>query len=168
MAPALRAQSKREVRTPLDVPRRRIDLGHANSPQDERRALLELAQRAKSGTYLHLPIWLLVTVSSGLPSISPAFFWCNTAYIGLFTAIRLWIYPRFPRWLDTHPTATVRTGFALVTLPTLHWGMLSAATIFFDSLSRDRVPFLVVALSMATAGSVVLSIIPSLWICMPL
>ena len=55
-----------------------------------------------------------------------------------------------------------------MTLPTLHWGILSAATIFFDSLSRDRVPFLVVALSMATAGSVVLAIIPALWICMPL
>ncbi len=53
-------------------------------------------------------------------------------------------------------------------LPTLQWGMLSAETIFFDSLRREWLPFEFVALSMATAGSVVLAINPALWICLPL
>jgi signal transduction histidine kinase/DNA-binding response OmpR family regulator/HPt (histidine-containing phosphotransfer) domain-containing protein len=46
--------------------------------------------------------------------------------------------------------------------------MLSAETIYCGFLSRERLPFQVVALSMATAGSVVLAINPALWICMPL
>jgi hypothetical protein len=117
-----------------DVPQRRIDLAHADSQQDIRRSLLEIAQRAKSGTYLHLPIWLLIAVSSGLPSIAPMFFWCNTAYFGALTMVRILLHRRFTLWLDTHPVATVRVGFALMMLPTLQWGMLSAETIFFDSL----------------------------------
>jgi len=143
-------------------------LAHANSPQDARRALLELAERAKSGTYLHLPIWLLVTLSGGLPSIAPTFFWCNTIFFGALTASRISIHSRFSSWLDSHPVATVRVGFALMTLPTLQWGMLSAETQFCDSLSREWLPFLIVALSMATAGSVVLAIVPALWISLPL
>ena len=156
------------VRLDQDVPEQGIYLAHVNSPQDARRALLELAERAKSGTYLHLPIWLLVTVSSGLPAISPIFFWCNTVFFGALTASRISLHRKFPLLLDTHPVATVRVGFALMTLPTLQWGMLSAETLCFDSLSREWLPFLFVALSMATAGSVVLAIIPALWICMPL
>jgi signal transduction histidine kinase/DNA-binding response OmpR family regulator len=143
-------------------------LAPVNSPQDTRRALLEIAQRAKSGTYLHLPIWLLVAVSSGLPAISPTFFWCNTAFFGALTAVRILLHRRFSLWLDAHPVATVRVGFALMMLPTLQWGMLSAEMICFDTLSRAWLPFEFVALSMATAGSVVLSINQALWICMPL
>jgi signal transduction histidine kinase/CheY-like chemotaxis protein/HPt (histidine-containing phosphotransfer) domain-containing protein len=117
---------------------------------------------------LHLPIWLLVTLSSGLPVIAPAFFWCNTAFFGVLTAVRIILHPRFSLWLDTHPVATVRVGFALMILPTLQWGMLSAETMFFGFLSRERLPFEIVALSMATAGSVVLAINAALWISLPL
>ena len=138
------------------------------SPQDARHALLELAQRARSGTYMHLPIWLLVSVSSGVPWVLSTFFWCNTAFFGALTATRVLFHRKFPQWLDTHPVATVRAGFALMMIPTLQWGLLSAETLLFSSLSRERMPFEVVALSMATAGSVVLSINQALWISLPL
>ncbi len=117
---------------------------------------------------MHLPIWLLVTVWSGLPGIAPNFFWCNTAFFLGLTAVRILGHRKFALWLDTYPVATVRLGFVLMTLPTLQWGMLAAESIFFGFLSRERLPFEVVALSMATAGSVVLAINPALWICMPL
>jgi len=143
-------------------------LADANSPQDTRQALLELAQRARSGTFMHLPIWLLVTISSGLPWIFPTFFWCNTALFVSLTAARIVLHRGFAQWLDTHPVATVRAGFVLMTVPTLEWGMLSAETDFFGRLSRDRLPFEFVALGMATTGSVVLAIRPALWISMPL
>jgi len=133
-----------------------------------RRAILEIAQRAKSGTYLHLPIWLLITVSGGLPSSAATFFWCNTAFFGALTAVRVLLHLSLPRWLDSHPVVTVRVGFALMMLPTLQWGMLSAETLFFAGLSHEWLPFEFVALSMATAGSVVLSIDKALWITMPL
>jgi len=145
-----------------------MDLDKITSPQDARHALLELAQRARSGTYMHLPIWLLVSVSSGLPWVLSTFFWCNTAFFGVLTATRVLFHRKFPQWLDTHPVATVRAGFALMMIPTLQWGLLSAETLLFSSLSRERMPFEVVALSMATAGSVVLSINQALWISLPL
>jgi hypothetical protein len=48
----------------------------------ERNALLDLAQRAKRGTYVHLPIWLMLASWTGLYSAVPAFFWFNTAIFG--------------------------------------------------------------------------------------
>jgi len=117
---------------------------------------------------MHLPIWLLVMVSSGLPWVLPRFFWFNTAIFCALTAARIVLQRKFSVWLDTYPVATVRVGFVLMTIPTLQWGMLSAETLFVDSLARVRLPFEFVALSMATAGSVVLAINPALWISLPL
>jgi len=138
------------------------------SHQDTRQALLELAERAQRGTYIHLPIWLLVTIATGLPAAAPVFFWSNTSLFCAITAVRLWLHRNFPRWLQTSPVAAVRAGFAAMTVPALQWGALAAEAVFFEFLNRDRIPFQFVAVGMATAGSLVLSINRALRLSMPL
>jgi signal transduction histidine kinase/CheY-like chemotaxis protein len=143
-------------------------LAHSHAIQDTPRALLELAERAKTGTFLHLPIWLVVTLWNGLPSIAPTFFWCNTAFFVALTAVRIILHRKFPLWLESHPVATSRAGFALVIIPCLQWGMLAAEAVSLVFLGSERLPFVFVAVGMATAGSVVLAINPALRLAMPL
>jgi signal transduction histidine kinase/DNA-binding response OmpR family regulator len=143
-------------------------LDRIKSQQYTRQALLELAERAQRGTYIHLPIWLLVTISTGLPGTAPGFFWCNTALFCAMTVARLFLHRHFPRWLQTNPSAAVRAGLVAMVVPALQWGALAAEPLYLDFLSRDRIPFQFVAVCMATAGSLVLSINQALRLSMPL
>jgi len=147
---------------------REAHLTRIHLPQDTRQALLELAERAQRGTYIHLPLWLLVSIATGLPGIAPVFFWCNTAAFCALTAARLILHRTFPQWLQNDPVAAVRLGFALMTVPALQWGALAAEPLFLDFLSRDRIPLEFVAVGMATCGSLVLSINRVLRLSMPL
>ena len=92
----------------------------------ERNALLDLAQRAKRGTYVHLPIWLMLASGTGLYSVVPAFFWSNTAIFSFVTAMRLVMHARFESWLNRRPRLAKYAGFLAVVGPSAHWGVLMA------------------------------------------
>ena len=51
-----------------------ISLDTVNPQSLERQALLDLAQRAKRGTYVYLPTWLLLAAWGDLPAHAPTFF----------------------------------------------------------------------------------------------
>jgi signal transduction histidine kinase/DNA-binding response OmpR family regulator len=124
----------------------------------ERHALLDLAQRAKRGTYVHLPVWLLVASWTGLYSAVPAFFWLNTAVFGCATAMRLVMHARFETWLDTQPRLAKCNGFLAVIGPSAHWGVLMAIAYAWPSLHAARLPIMLTAVGVATAGTTVLSL----------
>jgi signal transduction histidine kinase/DNA-binding response OmpR family regulator len=124
----------------------------------ERHALLDLAQRAKRGTYVHLPVWLLVASWTGLYSAVPAFFWFNTAVFGCATAMRLVMHARFETWLDTRPRLAKWSGFLAVIGPSAHWGVLMAIAYAWPSLHAARLPIMLTAVGVATAGTTVLSL----------
>jgi len=124
----------------------------------ERNALLDLAQRAKRGTYVHLPMWLLLALWTGLHSIVPAFFWLNTSVFGCVTVMRLVMHAKFETWLDTRPTFAKTAGFLAVVGPSAHWGVLMALSYSWLNLSSARLPIMLTAVGVATAGTTVLAL----------
>jgi signal transduction histidine kinase/CheY-like chemotaxis protein len=124
----------------------------------ERHALLDLAQRAKRGTYVHLPMWLLLALWTGVYAVLPAFFWINTAVFGGVTAMRLVMHAKFTTWLDTRPTLTKAAGFLAVVGPSAHWGVLMALSYSWPSLSSARLPIMLTSVGVASAGTTVLSL----------
>jgi signal transduction histidine kinase/CheY-like chemotaxis protein len=124
----------------------------------ERNALLDLAQRAKRGTYVHLPIWLMLASGTGLYSGVPAFFWFNTAIFGFFTAMRLLMHARFESWLNRRPGLAKAAGFLAVVGSSAHWGVLMAIACAWPRLHAARLPIMLAAVGVATAGTTLLAL----------
>jgi signal transduction histidine kinase/DNA-binding response OmpR family regulator len=123
-----------------------------------RQALLDLAHRAKRGSYIHLAIWLLVAVGTGLPLSAPAVFWFNTGLFCCTTAARVAIQRRFPSMLSTRPTLAKCAGLAALLTPCIHWGLLSAASLMGKVLHPAFLPLGLVVVGLASAGTIVLAI----------
>jgi signal transduction histidine kinase/CheY-like chemotaxis protein len=136
-------------------------------PPRERHALLDLEQRAKRGTYVHLPMWLLLALWTGLYSVVPPFFWINTAVFGLVTAMRLILHAKFKAWLDTRPTFAKAAGFLAVVGQSAHWGGLMALSYSWPSLSSARLPIMLTSVGIAAAGTTVLALNRSLRLTYP-
>jgi signal transduction histidine kinase/CheY-like chemotaxis protein len=121
-------------------------------------ALLELARRAHRGTFLHLPLWLLISAFTGLYASVPVFFWCNGLGILAFMLVRIALQRSLNGWVSTRPSRARALVMAFVMVPCLHWGLLSAAALCFDFLQPDAMPLAFVSVGLATAGTTVLSI----------
>jgi signal transduction histidine kinase/DNA-binding response OmpR family regulator len=124
----------------------------------ERTDLLDLAQRAKGGTYIHLPIWLLLAIWTGLPSRAPLVFWPASAFFAAITLLRLALHAQFAEMVRARLELAQRAGLAVVMSPCLLWGLLAAAAYHSDSLRPAVVPFQFVVVGLAAAGTIVLSI----------
>jgi diguanylate cyclase (GGDEF)-like protein len=124
----------------------------------EQRGLLDLAQRAKRGSYLHLPLWLLLCLWTGVATRAPVMFWTNTLLFGLNTAARLRLHARFERLVIEWPQQARVRGFILLMMPCLQWGLLTAVSLYWVPMQPLFRPLELTAVGLATAGSVVLSI----------
>lgn len=124
----------------------------------ERRALLDLAHRAKRGTYVYLPTWVLLASWSGLPARAPAFFWINTGIFCCVTAFRLVLHSRFADLLSRRPTFAKSVGLAMLLQPSLHSGLLTAACLSWAPLQPAFLPFLFGAVAIGATGTIVLSL----------
>jgi signal transduction histidine kinase len=136
----------------------RITVNTDNLRPLERQALLDLAHRAKRGTYVYLPTWLLLASWNGLPSRAPAFFWINTALLVLLTATRLALHSRFADLLSSRPRFAKTLGLAMLLQPSLHSGLLTAASLTFPFLQPDLIPFLLSSVAIGSTGTIVLSL----------
>jgi signal transduction histidine kinase/CheY-like chemotaxis protein len=136
----------------------RRTLNTANLQQLERQALLDLAHRAKRGTYVYLPTWVFLATWIGLPARTPAFFWINTAIFCCLTALRLVLHSRFADLLSRRPTFAKRVGLAMLLQPSLHSGLLTAACLSWSPLKPDFVPFLFGSVAIGATGTIVLSL----------
>jgi diguanylate cyclase (GGDEF)-like protein len=124
----------------------------------EQQGMLDLAQRAKRGSYLHLPLWLLLCTWTGVASRAPLVFWSNTLLFALMTAVRLRLHARFERLVIEWPQRARMFGFATLLVPCLQWGLLTALALYWPPMQAMFVPLELTAVGLATAGSVVLSI----------
>jgi len=120
--------------------------------------LLDLAQRAKRGTYVHFPMWLLVSIWTGVYLRAPTFFWVNTGLFCCVTAMRLVMHRKFALWLDTRPKMAKQAGLFAVVGPSLHWGVLTAISSVLPVLSAARFPIMLIAVGVASAGTTVLAL----------
>jgi diguanylate cyclase (GGDEF)-like protein len=134
----------------------------------ERQALLELARRAGRGIYLHLPMWVLLAIWGDLPHRLPLFFWINTAIFALMTPLRLLLLRHYPRWVVDAPHRARVTNLVPLLLQALHWGLLSALAQQWPALESLATPLLLMAVGLATAGSIFLSLSRMLRLCYPL
>ncbi len=94
----------------------------------EQQALLDFQLRADRGTYLHLPMWLLIAGSIRLDRSAAAVFWINGALMLVTALARRRFYGRFERLLDRWPRVARTAGRVAIAIPALHWSLLTAAT----------------------------------------
>jgi diguanylate cyclase (GGDEF)-like protein len=124
----------------------------------EQQGMLDLAQRAKRGSYLHLPLWLLLAIWTGVATRAPVFFWINTVLFCITTVARLRLHSRFARLVIEWPQRARVSGFLTLMTPCLQWGLLTAVALYWPPLQALFQPLELTAVGLATAGSVVLSI----------
>jgi diguanylate cyclase (GGDEF)-like protein len=124
----------------------------------EHQSLLDLAQRARRGSYLHLPLWLLIAIWTGSPSRAPRIFWSSTLLFVLVTVVRLPLQARFADFLTRWPKRARVFGLLLLMVPVLQWGLLAAVSVYLPSMQPLFRPLELTAVGLATAGSIVLSI----------
>ncbi len=135
-----------------------ISVNNNNPRPLERQALLDLAHRAKRGTYVYLPTWVLLATWTGLPARAPTFFWISTAIFCGLTAVRLVLHSRFADLLSTRPTFAKCVGLAVLLMPSLHLGLFTAASFYWEVLRADMFPFLFASVAVGTTGTIVLAL----------
>jgi len=122
-------------------------------------ALNDLTNRARSGIFMYLAVWLAVAFTFDIYDTHTSFFALNTAIIIAIIAIRLSHLfvvsrktgekniPRLMQWLVT----------ALL-LAALHWGAMSAWIIYDNSLNHALLVTLIILPTFAVGGASTLSI----------
>jgi signal transduction histidine kinase/CheY-like chemotaxis protein len=133
-------------------------LKHEYQQRLEQQALLDLANRAKRGTFLYLPMWVMMATWIGLPASAPAFFWLNTVILCSITAIRLVLHSRFPSLLRALPVVAKCLGMAMLLEPALHFGLLAAGSVYWAPLRPGLVPFILMSIALSATGTIVLSV----------
>jgi len=135
-----------------------FDLNPEYQQRLEQQALLDLASRAKRGTFLYLPMWIMMATWTGLPVSAPDFFWLNTGILGFTTAVRLELHSRFPVLLSRWPVFAKCLGFACLVEPALQFGLLAAGSVYWAPLRPAMVPFILMSIALSATGTIVLSV----------
>jgi diguanylate cyclase (GGDEF)-like protein len=133
----------------------------------DRQALLDLAHRARGGAYVHLPVWLLVSLWAGLHLQAPLFFAVNSLLFAATTAFRVSIASRFTYLLKARPEFARKGGFVAVLAPCVHWGILAALADHWSVLRDVATPLQFVVIALAGAGTNVFAINKTLRVLYP-
>jgi diguanylate cyclase (GGDEF)-like protein len=133
-----------------------------------KQALRDFIARTSRGTSLHLPMWLLMCVSVGLPASAPGVFWTNFAGFSVATGLRLLFTNFCAQWVETRTRRARQIIRFLVFLPCLQWSLLAVISMQQGTLHPLMLPLLFVVVGLATAGTVVLSIDRSVRIWYPI
>ena len=131
-------------------------------------ALVETAQRAHAGSFLHLPLWLLVGWTSGLAQAETLFFWVN---VGLFAGnlgLRLLTFRRIQRNAGPLPPAAERTLVALLLTSAFHWGALCALAIAWPAPQAVQTSLFLTAIGVAAGGTMGLCLLQPVRVWYPL
>jgi diguanylate cyclase (GGDEF)-like protein len=125
----------------------------------ERQGLRDFTQRVKLGSYLHLPLWLLITCWNDIEDSAAVFFWANTALFLATTVVRVAFYQFFfARLLERSFWRCRKVGQILVLIPALQWSALAAAAAHGGPLHPLSLPMLLVVVGLASTGAIGLSI----------
>jgi len=134
----------------------------------QRQALNDLTIRAKAGIYIYLAIWLIFVLSFDFLSLEPTFVYINTAFILLFSVIRL-IHAKKVKSATLESTRPLHQFLIIsILLSALHWGILTAWVVTFDKLENAAHLILIVLPAFAMGGASTLSISNKLRILYPL
>jgi diguanylate cyclase (GGDEF)-like protein len=121
-------------------------------------ALLEFIRRTKRGVFLHLPLWLTMSICAGLPASEPWLFYGNAAIFALVTVLRVALTLRADALVARHRKAAARVMRVLVFAPCLQWSVLATAANFAGPVHVLMLALQFTTVGLATAGTVVLAI----------
>jgi diguanylate cyclase (GGDEF)-like protein len=125
----------------------------------ERQGLRDFTQRVKLGSYLHLPLWLLIACWNDVERSAAAFFWANTALFLATTLVRVVFYGVFFARLLERDLARCRAASRFfVLVPALQWSALAAGAAHGGPLHPLAWPMLLVVIALGTTGTIGLSI----------
>lgn len=129
-----------------------------NTEQLNRQALLDLTNRAKGGIAIYFLAWLLITLPFNYPSQHAVFFYVNTGVFGLLFISRVSHIIAFKKGLPLSVAASTNWLVVSILIAGLHWGLVTAWSLYDDSLADIRFFLVIVMATLAIAGTTALSI----------
>lgn len=122
-------------------------------------ALLDTVARVSGGLYVYFVLWLVVALVSGLAQQQPVFVAVNALALGALGVWRTVIGRRLPTLLAQQRSAQAhRLVVAPILINGLYWGLLTAASVYFQALEAIRWAMLVVSVGMCSAGTMSMAI----------
>jgi diguanylate cyclase (GGDEF)-like protein len=135
-------------------------------------ALVDAMARTRGGTFVHLPLFVLIGWLTGMAESHQAFFFGNVVLLAGTLLARV-VFTRYAN-RATRSDASLEgirrftwtfTGLYLVS--GAHWGVLAAAVSYWPSLEDARIPIWLVCTGMAAAGSIILGMLQTVRIGYP-
>lgn len=121
-------------------------------------ALGDLGNRAKSGIYIYMGIWLMITVPYQFPKIAPVFFFLNTALLFALSALRLFLLKLKIHRPDLPVLKMTDWLVYTILLTALHWGLMVAWVLYDDKTVEIRQLMLISTAALGIGGASILSI----------
>ncbi len=120
-------------------------------------AHVDIADRARGGLGVHLPLWLLVGWYAGLLDESPAVYLALAAMFAALTGLRLLFERRLARQAADRPAAHWAFQALLMSNP-LCWGLVTCLTMLWPPMMPAREVMWLVVISLVSSGSIVFAI----------
>jgi diguanylate cyclase (GGDEF)-like protein len=135
-------------------------------------ALVDAMERTRGGTFVHLPLFVLIGWLTGIAGSHRAFFFGNVALL-VITALARMVFTRYAHGAGRSDPSLERvrrftwvfTGLYL--LSAAHWGALAAAVSYWPSLESARIPIWLVCTGIAAAGTIILGLLQAVRIGYP-
>lgn len=131
-------------------------------------ALLEIESRAYQGVLVYLSCWLGIALSTGIIKSAPNYFSYVTYCLLTLTSVRIPLHFSFTRLVNYSEKAARSIFLILVLSAGLILGVITALTIYIESLAPAFHPMIVVTGVLCTAATLMLSIDPVIRYGMPI
>jgi hypothetical protein len=120
-------------------------------------AHVDIADRARGGMGVHLPLWLLVGWYAGLPDAAPAVYFGLAALFAALTGLRWLFERRMAQQAADRPAAHAAFQALLLSNP-LCWGLVTCLTMLWPPMMAAREVMWLVVISLVSSGSIVFAI----------
>tara|TARA_R110001592_G_scaffold175466_5_gene414720 strand:- start:43297 stop:44427 length:1131 start_codon:yes stop_codon:yes gene_type:complete len=131
---------------------------HSYHGQLQTLALTDLTNRAKSGIFTYLCIWLILAFGYDFLTNFPVFFLINTLFIVSFCVLRIAHFLILTRSKNPDTAFLHQWLIMTILLGAAHWGVMSAWIIYDPKLIELRNVILVITPAFALGGACTLSI----------
>ena len=128
-----------------------------------RQGMLDLVKRADRGIFVHLPLWLMIAIWSGLWARLPTFCLLNTLIFGANAVVRLASRRRLAALMERNLRLAFRIYMMLLLANCVHWGVLTGAAIHFEVLHDAEMALVFASVGVGCAGALVISPFVRLW-----
>lgn len=115
--------------------------------------LNELTNRAKSGIFSYLILWLAIAIWADLHILFPLFFWVNTIIFSLGCLAKLTHHIVFTKKLSKNTDLLSKSIIINTIFSGLHWGVINAWAVIDLDLSQIHYIMLMTSVGFSMAGT---------------